>query len=112
MSEFGDYLRKVRRDKGLSQADVFQQTGITNSRLSKVENGADGTLNASEIKKLVALYEIALIPVLIKAGYLDTADLEEYCSGFKNTSLLDSEDKAHIQNEIDFILNIKRKDKE
>ena len=41
------------------------------------------------------------------AGFLETSDLEEYQSGFKNTSMLDSEEKNHIQSEIDFIIKKK-----
>ena len=33
MSELGDYLRNARNEKGLSQAKVQTQIGITNSRL-------------------------------------------------------------------------------
>lgn len=103
MSKFGDYLKEVRNEKGLSQAKVYELTGITNSRLCKAENGADATLNPAELKKLASLYGVAVVPMYIMAGYLDTSDLEEYRSGFKNTGLLDEEEKKHIQDQIDFI---------
>ena len=50
MSELGDYLRKARNIKGLSQAKVQTQIGITNSRLCRAENGADNILSAAELK--------------------------------------------------------------
>ncbi len=107
MSKFGDYLKQIRNEKGLSQAKVYEYTGITNSRLCKAENGADTTLNPEELKKLASLYEVAVVPMYIMAGYLDTSDLEEYRSGFKNTDLLDADEKKHIQDQIDFIIRKK-----
>ncbi|MFR8293735.1 MAG: hypothetical protein ACLVAU_05965 [Ruminococcus sp.] len=41
------------------------------------------------------------------AGFLETSDLEEYRSGFKNISMLDSDEKNHIQDQIDFIIKKK-----
>ena len=84
MSELGDYLRKARNIKGLSQAKVQTQIGITNSRLCRAENGADNILSAAELKKLAVLYDVPVVP-----------------------SMLDSEEKNHIQSEIDFIIKKK-----
>ncbi|WP_277219350.1 helix-turn-helix domain-containing protein [Peptoniphilus vaginalis] len=109
MSELGNYLRNARNEKGLSQANVYTQIGITNSRLCKAENGADNILSAIELKKLAVLYGIPTVPLFIMAGFLEVSDLEEYRSGFKNISMLDSEEKNHIQSQIDFIIKIKKK---
>ena len=107
MSELGDYLRNARNEKGLSQAKVQTQIGITNSRLCKAENGADNILSAAELKKLAVLYGVPVVPLFIMAGFLEASDLEEYRSGFKNTSMLDSDEKNHIQSQIDFIIKKK-----
>lgn len=107
MSELGDYLRNLRNEKGLSQAKVYAQIGITNSRLCKAENGADNILSAAELKKLAILYDIPVVTLFIMAGILESSDLEEYRSEFKNTSMLDSEEKNHIQSQIDFIIKKK-----
>ena len=107
MSVFGDYLKDIRSQKGLSLAKVHELIGITNSRLCRTENGSDGILNPAEIKKLAALYGVAVVPMYLMAGYLDTSDLEEYRSGFKNTELLDMDEKKHIQDQIDFIIRKK-----
>lgn len=107
MSAFGDYLKDIRYKKRISLAKVHKLTGITNSRLCKAENGSDGILNPAELKKLAALYGVAVVPMYLMAGYLDMSDLEEYRSGFKNTELLDSDEKKHIQDQIDFIIRRK-----
>lgn len=107
MSELGDYLRNIRNEKRLSLENVHKEVGITNSRLCKAENGADNILTAADLKKLSLLYDIPVVPMFIMAGFLDTSDLEEYRSGFKNTSMLDSDEKSHIQDQIDFIIKKK-----
>ena len=107
MQNLGEHLKRLRNDMGLSLYKVYQQTGITDSRLSKAENGASSNLKLSELKKLAVLYETPIIPMCLMAGMFDASDIEEYHSGFKNVALLDDEDKQHIQSEIDYILKKK-----
>ena len=107
MSELGDYLRNTRNERGLSLSEVHKRIGITNSRLCKAENGSDNILSALDLKKLSMLYDVTIIPMFIMAGFLDVSDLEEYRSGFKNTSMLDLDEKNHIQDQIDFIIKKK-----
>lgn len=104
MSNLGEYLRHLRNERGLSQYKVYESTGITDSRLSKAENGAWSNLKLSELKKLADLYEAPVIPMCLMAGLFAESDIEEYHSSFKNVALLDDEDKQHIQSEIDYIL--------
>lgn len=107
MSNLGEYLRDVRNRKGLSLYKVHRSTGITDSRLSKAENGAWNNLKLSEIKMLADLYEVPVIPMCLYAGLFSESDIEEYHSCFKNVSGLSNEDKQHIQSEIDYILKMK-----
>ena len=107
MQTLGEYLKAVRNERGLSQYKVYEKTGITDSRLSKAENGAWNNIKLSELKKLAELYNVPIIPICMMAGFFDESDIEEYHSGFKNVSLLSDEDKRHIQAEIDYILKKK-----
>ena len=52
MQNFGEYLKQLRNDCGLSLYKLYEKTGITDSRLSKAENGAWCNLKLSEIRKL------------------------------------------------------------
>ncbi len=104
MQNLGEHLKQLRSDKGLSLYKVYERTGITDSRLSKAENGAWNNLKLSELKKLADLYGAPVIPMCLMAGLFDASDIEEYHSGFKNVALLDDEDKQHVQSEIDYIL--------
>ena len=94
MQNLGEHLKRLRNDMGLSLYKVYQQTGITDSRLSKAENGAWSNLKLSELKKLADLYEAPIIPMCLMAGMFDASDIEEYHSGLKNVALLDDEYKG------------------
>lgn len=107
MQNLGEHLKKLRNDCGLSLNKVYEQTGITDSRLSKAENGAGSNLKLSELKRLADLYGASVIPMCLMAGLFDETDIEEYHSSFKNVALLDDEDKQHVQSEIDYILKRK-----
>ncbi len=39
LSYFGNYIRKFRKDKGISQADFAKRVEITPRQLSQIENG-------------------------------------------------------------------------
>ena len=107
MQNFGEYLKQLRNDCGLSLYKVYEKTGITDSRLSKAENGAWCNLKLSESRKLADLYKVPVIPMCMMAGLFDESDIEEYHSCFRNVALLDDEDKQHVQSEIDYILKKK-----
>lgn len=108
MQNLGNYLKQLRTSKGMSLNKVYRNTGITDSRLSKAENGAWNNLKLSELKQLAVLYDSPIIPLCLMANLFDVSDIEEYHSCFKNVALLDEEDIQHIQAEIDYILKRKR----
>lgn len=102
--EISEYLKKCRKERDLSQKAVQKLTGITDSRISKAENeGNIKTFNIYELKALSQTYNVPIIEMLIKLGGLTDFDLKEFQYVFKDVSLLDEEERQHIQNEIDFI---------
>lgn len=107
MHNLGEYLRITRNEKGLSLSKVYKKTGITDSRLSKAENGNGENLKLPELRKLADLYKVPVIPMCIMAGLFTEDDLEQYHSSFRNVALLDEEDKQHVQSEIDYIVKMK-----
>ncbi len=99
-----EYLRRCRQSKGFSLNDVYKNTGITNSRLSRVEqSGNTNNLSPQEIRKLAKIYDVSVADMLIQLGYLEPEDLADFQSVFRGVSLLDEEEKLHIQSDIDFI---------
>jgi len=107
MIELGIRLKESREKSGLSMKKVYEITGITDSRLSKMERGQIDCTPA-ELKKLAHLYNIHLIPLYVLADYLNEKDIKEYQFVFQGIASLDSEEMQHIQAQIDF-LNKKRK---
>ena len=105
MEKLGEYLKDIRTEKGMSLHKVYENTGITDSRLSKAETG--NNLKLSELKKLAELYEKPVILMCLLAGLFSRSDIEEYHSEFRNVDLLDEEDKQHIQSEIDYLIKKK-----
>lgn len=107
MSTLGDRLKEIRERSDLSLKKVYELTGLTDSRLSKMERGQINC-TPDDLKKLAHLYNIQLIPLYVLAGYLSEEDIKEYQLVFQGASSLDDEEKQHIQAQIDF-LNKKRK---
>lgn len=102
MPTLGNLLKTYRNELGLSMHQVTILTGITNSRLSKIER--DQILcPAIDLKKLAQTYNKSLIDLYIKAEYLSPADISDFQDGFNGVSILDEEERQHIQSEIDFI---------
>lgn len=103
MKKLGEYLRNCRKNNKLSLKDVARETGITDSRLSKIENE---TLNcpASDLRCLAKLYNESAISLFIIAGYLDQDDVKKYQLVFKGVENLSESDREHIQDEINYLL--------
>ena len=97
---FGSYLKQLRKNKGLSLHDVYEETGITDSRLSKLERNQVADPNVIAICKLSMLYNVNVVELLDRAGMniYDTLPL-------KNTSLLKEDELEAIQN----IINVMTK---
>ncbi len=65
-SELGQYLRELRKDKGLTLHQVSVGTDIDSPLLSKLERG-ERLPTAEQIKKLAKHYKVAETDLKIKA---------------------------------------------
>lgn len=102
MVDLGNQLKESREKKGLSQKKVYKVTGITDSRLSKIERG-QMDCPPEDLKKLAQLYDIQTMPLFVQAGYLCAEDIQDYQHTFKGVTMLDEEEKQHIQEQINFL---------
>lgn len=105
MMSLGEYLRTKREELHLSLSDVHIKTGITDSRMSNLENNKYKEPSPALLKQLAQLYNISIVDLYVRAGYLSYDDLD-YCpqmfNGIKNLS---EKDIAHIQNQIDYLIS-------
>ena len=62
----GEKLRDIRNSKNLSLEDVEKHTGITNSRLSRIERGLNKHPSLDDISTLLKCYEIPLVSFCVK----------------------------------------------
>lgn len=98
----GERLRTIRNSKSLSLDEVTKATGITNSRLSKIERGITEHPSLDDICALLNFYGIPLISFLSQEGYCQKNN-----TLLKDIELLNNFELEHLQAEIDFIMKEK-----
>lgn len=74
--DFGNYLKKLRIERGLTIRQVEAFSGVSNSYLSQLENGKRGIPSPDTLKKLAPVYRISYEELMSAAGYL-TAEVKE-----------------------------------
>lgn len=75
---FGQFLKSLREQKGVSLVDVEKATGISNAYLSQLETGSRRRLPPPERLRLIAdYYNVSAQELLKAAGYLEEKDVEE-----------------------------------
>ena len=102
----GERLRELRLSRNISMEQIEQMTGITNSRLSRIERGLNKHVALDDIVELLKVFDVPLLAFLCNEGYCDCAT---NTSVLKHVELLNDFEIAHVQNEIDFILKEKGK---
>lgn len=73
-TEFGRYLRELRRAAGLTLKQVERKARVSNAYLSQIERGLRNPPHPEILKRLAAVYETPHTDLLIKAGYLDETE--------------------------------------
>lgn len=102
MSELGALLRRLRNEAGLSLKNVYKVSGISDSKLNRIENSTNASETAPSIlRSLSKLYNVNLIELYLVAGYLDNESLSSYKRTFRGVELLTDDEKQHIQKQID-----------
>lgn len=100
----GERLKELRLCKNISMDQIEELTGITDSRLSRIERGLVKHVAFDDIVKLLKAMDVPLLAFLSDEGYCEYS-----ISALKHVELLNDFEIAHIQNEIDFILKEKSK---
>ncbi len=84
--EFGERIRQLREQAGLSQAALGARLGIDQSGISRLEDGLR-TVTARELVSIGDVFRVSLaqlvesdgqnVPALLRAGAADDADVAE-----------------------------------
>lgn len=102
MNELGNLLKQLRERAKMSLKDVYKATGISDSRLNRIERGANASEpGVNDIKTLARLYGVSLIELYLSTGYLNDEDVSSYIRVFNNVNLLTEDEKISIQTQID-----------
>ncbi len=102
MKAIGSVLKEARKSRNFSLKYVEKVTGITDSRLSRIENDAICP-SIRDIHSLSTCYNQPVLQLLRESGYItddmytDTIDIP---GAFQDSHLLSEEERKHIQNEI------------
>jgi transcriptional regulator with XRE-family HTH domain len=73
-SDFGRYLRELRRASALTLKQVETKARVSNAYLSQIERGLRNPPHPDILKRLAAVYETPHADLLAKAGYLNEAE--------------------------------------
>lgn len=80
--EFGVYLRKLRKDKGLTLEALGIEVDLTKQHLSNLENGRRGIPSPDLLKRLSGPLDVEYDTLMKKAGYWhenqDTEDKQKF----------------------------------
>lgn len=99
----GEFLRFQRESSNLSMAAVSKKVGITNTRLSHLENDQTREPSPVLLKSLAEIYQIDVFELFCRYGYIDENQLNSL-TVFKRTEFLTADEIKRIQEQIDYYL--------
>lgn len=72
--EFGQYLKSLRNEKGLSLTQLGDLIGYSNPYLSQIENGRKGIPSPDTLRKLAGPLDVSHPELMVKAGHVKYED--------------------------------------
>ena len=71
MENFGSYMRRLRKSKGLTLKQVETQARVSNAYISQIERGLRKPPHPDILKRLAKTYDVPHRELLVVAGYLE-----------------------------------------
>ena len=99
----GEFLRQQRETLKLSMAEVAKRVGVTDSRLSRLENDQTKEPSPVLLKALAQIYQLDVFDLFCRFGYIDEHQLNSLTL-FRNSEFLTAEDARRIQEQIDYCI--------
>ncbi|MBZ5679181.1 MAG: helix-turn-helix domain-containing protein [Acidobacteriia bacterium] len=76
MENFGNYMRRLRKTRGLTLKQVETQAKVSNAYISQIERGLRRPPHPEILKRLAKTYDVEHRELLIAAGYLEEDSAE------------------------------------
>jgi len=76
METFGNYMRRLRKSRGLTLKQVEFQAKVSNAYISQIERGLRRPPHPEILKRLAKSYDVEHRELLIAAGYLEEDSAE------------------------------------
>ena len=76
MENFGSFMRRLRKARGLTLKQVETQANVSNAYISQIERGLRNPPHPDILKRLAKTYDLALRDLLVAAGYLEEDSAE------------------------------------
>lgn len=97
--EFGKYLKKLRKERGLTIRELEELAGVSNSYISQIELGQRSVPSPDILKKLAEPLGVTYSDLMYEAGYLEEAQKarhEEAVEDFSDDLNEGTYDIAHL----------------
>ncbi|WP_353056765.1 helix-turn-helix domain-containing protein [Paenibacillus polysaccharolyticus] len=69
---FGPYMKQLREQQGFSINQLAEAAGISNSQISRIENGVRGVPKPATIRKIADALAVPYSDMMKQAGYMET----------------------------------------
>jgi transcriptional regulator with XRE-family HTH domain len=69
--KFGDYLKELRKTKGITQKELADLSGFSNAEISKIESGDRKKPSPDLLKAIAPPLDTPYEVLMTKAGYLE-----------------------------------------
>lgn len=84
MYSFGEYLKRVRKDKKVTMRELSRQSGVSHPYISQLESGECNNPSLLTVIKLLKSLDVGVIDYLVESGYITKDDVINYCEVFNN----------------------------
>ena len=71
MENFGTYMRRLRKSRGLTLKQVESEAAVSNAYVSQIERGLRRPPHPDILKRLAKTYNVEHRELLVAAGYLE-----------------------------------------
>lgn len=68
---FGEFLKKLRSESGLSQRELADKSGVSNAEISRLETGERKKPSPKVIKAIAPFLSLSYEELMVHAGYIE-----------------------------------------